>query len=401
MDTMTDFDTLIDRRGSGALKYDALLERFGRDDLTPLWVADMDFATPGFILDAIRDRLDHPVMGYTVEHPDYRPAIIDWLRSLHGVEVRPEWLSFIPGIVKGIAMAINCFLSPEDKVVVMPPVYHPFYLVPRAAGRQVVWNPLVREKDDYLRMDLEGLESLLDKDSRIRMLILSNPHNPVGIVWSRKDLKRLAEICASRGVIVISDEIHSEMVLPKTIDKGKRHVPFYDVSDAARACSITFAAPSKTFNIAGIVSSYSIVPDDSMRRRFYSWLKAGEMDEPSIFSPIATVAAYREGSEWREEMLRYVEGNIDMVIDCLSHKLPCVRAVRPDAGFLVWLDCKGMNVPHEKIVEYFRDKARLALNDGRMFGPGGDCCMRLNVAAPRAVIRKAIEDLCDVCLANE
>ncbi len=383
-----DFDRIIERRGSGALKTDALKERFGREDLTALWVADMDFATPPFIVDALRRRLEHPIFGYTVEPADYRPAIIDWLRSLHGVEVKPEWICFIPGIVKGIGLAINCFLKEDEKVVVMPPVYHPFRIVPEMNGREVVWWPLT---PDY-RIDFDRMEETFDP--KCKMLILSNPHNPAGIVWSREDLEKIARFCAERGVLVISDEIHSEMILPRAEKEGIRHVPFYDVSEDARRCSITFAAPSKTFNIAGIVSSYAIVPDERIREKYFTFLKANELDEPTLFAPIATIAAYREGEEWRRQMLEYVEGNIDMVEEfCRSHFGDKIRVVRPQASFLIWLDCRGLGLPQEELVTLFRDQARLALNDGAMFGPGGEGFMRLNVGAPRQVIAGALESL--------
>lgn len=391
-----DFDKIIERRGSGALKYDALEERFGRDDLLPLWVADMDFATPDFILDAIRRRLGHPIFGYTVEERDYRPAIIDWLRGLHGVEVRPEWISFIPGIVKGIGLAVNCFLKDDEKVVIMPPVYHPFRLVPEANGRKVVMNPLRETAEGRYEIDFDNLESVCD--DKCKMLILSNPHNPAGIVWEREDLERLAGFCASRGIIVLSDEIHSEMILPRAEKEGKRHIPFYAVNDAACQCSITFAAPSKTFNIAGIVSAYAIVPDDSLRRRYFSFLKANELDEPAIFSPIATIAAYREGHQWRREMLEYIERNIDFVENFCKNNIPQIKVWRPDAGFLVWLDCRDLGLPQEQLVSLVRDEAHLALNDGSMFGKEGAGFMRLNVGTPRSVLRQALNQLSQAIL---
>lgn len=378
-----DFDTIIPRHGTGALKYDALSERYGRPDLLPLWVADMDFATPPFIMEALRRRMEHPVMGYTIEPSDYRPAIIDWLRRLHGVDVRPEWLSFIPGIVKGIGLVINRFSEPGDKVIVMPPVYHPFRIVPQENGREVVWNPLRELPDGRYDIDFDHLESVCD--DRCRILILSNPHNPAGIAWSHDRLQRLAEFCHSRGILVISDEIHSEMLL-----HGRPHIPFYNVSDEARRCSITFAAPSKTFNIAGIVSSYAIVPDDELREKFYSFLTANELDEPTLFAPIATIAAYREGDEWRREMLRYVEGNIDYVHDYCAERMPLIKALKPDASFLIWLDCRGLGMSHDRLCTFFRDDCRLALNDGEMFGPGGNGFMRLNVGAPRATLTEAL-----------
>lgn len=385
MEDMYDFDAVIERRGSGALKTDALAERYGRDDLLPMWVADMDWATPGFIIEALRGRLEHPVLGYTVEPADYRPAIIDWMRSLHGVEARPEWLCYIPGIVKGIGLATDIFTDPGDSIIIQPPVYHPFRLVPEANGRRVVFNPL-RETQSGYEMDFDGLERLCA--SGARMLVLSSPHNPAGVCWDADTLGRVAAICDSHDVLVISDEIHSEMVL-----WGGRHIPFWSVSAEAARCSITFAAPTKTFNMAGVVSSYAIVPDPVLRRRFFSALEANELTEPTVFAPIATIAAYRHGDRWRRRMMEYVEGNIRYVERYCAEFLPGIKAVRPGASFLVWLDCRGLGLDHDALVGLFRDKARLALNDGEMFGPGGEGHMRLNVGAPRATVARALEQL--------
>jgi cystathionine beta-lyase len=380
-----DFDKIIERRGTGAIKTDALGKVFGKEDLVPLWVADMDFETPDFIVNALKDRLEHPVFGYTAEPEDYRPAIIDWVAGLHGWEIRKEWISYIPGIVKGIGMAINALLEKDEKVIIQPPVYHPFRLVPQRNGREVVFNPL-RETVDGYEMDFENLEAVCD--DRCRMLILSNPHNPAGITWSRKSLERLASFCHSRGIIVISDEIHADMAL-----FGNRHIPFASVSPEAAACSITFGAPSKTFNIAGIVCSYAVVPDDALRERFYRWIEANEMGSAPIFSHIATVAAFRHGAEWRRQMLDYIQGNIEFVEDFCREHIPQVRPLRPQASFLVWLDCRRLGLDREGLNRLFIDGAGLALNDGEMFSPGGEGFMRLNVGTSRAVLKDALERL--------
>ena len=384
------FDKVIDRRGTGALKLEALQPRYGDAHLLPLWVADMDFETPHFITDALRRRLEHSLFGYTVEPPDYRPTIIRWINEHHHWDVRPEWLAYIPGIVKGIGMAINVFLRPDEKVVIQPPVYHPFRLTPEGNDREVVYNPLLPLEDGRYAMDLDGLDRLLDADPKCRMLLLSNPHNPAGIVWSPETLRRLADICHRRGVLVISDEIHADMTL-----YGHRHTPFATVSDAAAACSITFGAPSKTFNIAGIVSSYAIVPDAGLRRRFFDWLRARELNEPTVFAPIATIAAFRRGETWRREMLAYVEDNIRFVEAYCRDHLPAVRPVRPEASFLVWLDCRRLGLNREQLLDLFVDKAHLALNDGEMFGMGGAGFMRLNVGTPRAVLEQAMRQLAE------
>lgn len=381
-----DFGKIVDRRGTGALKIDALQERYGNAGLLPLWVADMDFETPSFIIRALRQRLEHPLFGYTVEPEEYRTAVIEWIASHHGWMVEPEWLSYIPGIMKGIGMAVNVFVKEDEKVIIQPPVYHPFRITPQENRREVVYNPLRENEDGSYSMDFENLETVAD--GKCRMLILSNPHNPGGVVWDRETLIRLADFCYRRGILVISDEIHCDMAL-----WGNRHIPFATVSEEASACSITFGAPSKTFNIAGIVSSYAIVPDRNIRHRFFGWMKANELNEAPLFAPIATIAAFRKGEPWRREMLRYVEGNIDFVMDYCKKYLPAVKPLRPQASFLIWLDCRALKLNHDRLLHLFVNKARLALNDGEMFGPGGEGFMRMNVGTPRAVLRQAMEQL--------
>jgi cystathionine beta-lyase len=377
-----DFDKVIDRSNTGALKYEVLQERYGRADLLPLWVADMDFETPRFITDAMRERLEHSLFGYTVEPEDYKPSIIRWIKNLHGWDIKPEWINYIPGIVKGIGMVVNVFTEPGDKVIIQPPVYHPFRLTPQGNNREVVMNPLIENPDGSYSMDFEQLESI---SPDCKLLILSNPHNPAGIVWDRDTLTRLAEICYRNHLLVVSDEIHAEMAL-----WDNKHIPFASVSDMARDCSITFAAPTKTFNIAGIVSSYAIVPNDSIRRKFYTWLEANELNEPTIFAPIATIAAYNHGDNWRRQMLKYVEANIDFLVEYCEKNIPQIKPIRPQASFLVWLDCRALGLSHDLLIDLFVNKAHLALNDGEMFGIGGEGFMRLNVAEPRSVLVKAL-----------
>ena len=381
-----DFDKIIGRRGSGAVKTDALKKVFGKEELIPMWVADMDFETPDFIVEAIRKRIEHPVFGYTVEPEDFRPAIIDWIAGHHDWDVRKEWISYIPGIVKGIGMAINALLGKDDKVIIQPPVYHPFRLVPQKNGREVVFNPLKEMPDGSYEMDFENLEAVCD--CKCKMLILANPHNPAGIVWPRETLERLAAFCHAKGIIVISDEIHCDMAL-----YGNRHIPFASVSEEAAACSITFGAPSKTFNIAGIVCSYAIVPNDELRERFYGWLEASEFAAAPLFSPIATIAAFREGEQWRKQLIAYLEGNIDYVIEFCKERIPQIKPLRPQASFLIWLDCRGLSLDREALNALFIEKAGLGLNDGEMFNPGGQGFMRLNIGTPRSVLQEAMERL--------
>ena len=380
-----DFDKIIDRSGSGDLKHEVLKERYGRSDLLPLWVADMDFETPQFITDALRQRLDHSLFGYTVVPDELWTSIIQWIRDHHQWEVKREWLTYIPGIVKGIGMAINVFVKEDEKVIIQPPVYHPFRLTPEGNGRKVVYNPL-KEVNGTYEMDFEQLAEGVD--DKCRLLILSNPHNPAGVCWPKETLQRLAHFCFEHNIIVISDEIHADMAL-----FGNKHIPFASVSDEAAQISITFGAPSKTFNIAGIVSSYAIVPNDSLRRRFYTWLEANELNDPPLFSPIATIAAYTQGEDYRQQMLRYIEDNIRFVENYCREHLPKIKPWRPQASFLVWIDCRDLGLSHDALVDLFVNRAHLALNDGAMFGIGGSGFMRLNVGAPRAVLRQALNQL--------
>ena len=371
------FDTIIDRRGSGALKTDALRERFpmyrnddGKDDLLPMWVADMDFPTPDFILDAIHQRLEHPVLGYTIEPADYRPAIIDWVSSHHQWQIQPEWISYIPGVVKGIGTSLNLFTRHGDSVAIMEPVYHIFRQVIEGNGRKVVGG----------------------KEGSPAVFLLSNPHNPIGICWSREWLQELAHYCYEHHILVISDEIHADLAL-----FGHKHIPFASVSEEAAMNSITFMAPTKTFNMAGIISAYSIIPNPDIRERYYHWLDTNELSEPNIFAPIATIAAYRKGEPWRLQMIHYIEQNILFAEQYLAQHLPQVKVVRPEASFLVWLDCRALGLSHEALIDLFVNRARLALNDGEMFGHGGEGFMRMNVGCPRSLLQQALQQLCVAC----
>lgn len=380
------FDEIIDRKGTSCVKYDGLKNAYqGKENLTPLWVADMDFATPDFIVEALKKRCEHPVFGYTFDDDEYYESIQTWLDYKYHWKTEREWISYIPGIVKGIGLAVQCFTQPGDKVIIQPPVYHPFRLVPTRMGREVVYNPLKLE-DGIYKMDFEQLESLIDKDCK--MLILSNPHNPGGVVWEKEALVKLAQICSAHGILVISDEIHAEMTYPQF-----RHHPFATVSEEAAACSVTFMAPSKTFNIAGIVSSYALVPDSRIREKFYSFLEAGELNAGTIFAFTATKAAYTYGAEWLQQMRSYVIENVNFVDEYLKKNIPQIKVYRPQASFLVWLDCRELKLTQPELVQLFEDKAGLALNDGTMFGKEGEGFMRLNIGCPRSILNQALESL--------
>jgi len=379
------FSEIIDRSGTNSLKIDALKERYGRDDLIGLWVADMDFKTGDFITDSITKRCKNGILGYTIPPESYYNSIIRWVEKQYGWLIQKEWLSYIPGIVKGIAYCIQCYTKPHDKVIIQPPVYHPFRLIPSKYYRKVVCNPLIEENGKY-RMDLDGLRKIIDKDCK--MLILSNPHNPVGITWDKETLEELADICYRKYIMVVSDEIHADMCI-----FGHKHIPFATVSPKAALNSITLMSPSKTFNMAGIITSYSIIPDQEIRKSFYDYLNAGELNNGSIFAYIATQAAYEKGLSWRSQMIKYVENNILFVDKFLKENIPQIKAIIPEASFLLWLDCRELKLKQYELVFLFVNWARLALNNGAMFGQEGEGFMRMNVGTPRPILEQALIQL--------
>lgn len=381
-----DFDCVIDRHNTGCTKYDGLDQMFGRHDVTPLWIADLDFAVCPDITAALRRRLEHPVLGYSAAPDSYWQSIIDWERERHGFEITREELSFVPGVVKGIGLAVNFFSKPGDKIVIQPPVYHPFRMVIEGNGRTALENPLIMEGENY-RMDLDGLEEIVRREHPT-MMILCNPHNPIGIQWDEDTLRRVAEICRADGVTVVSDEIHGDLML-----HGRSHIPFAAVSPAAAEVSVTLGAPSKTFNIPGLVSSWMVVKNPAMRQTFYHWLEVNEFNAPVMISTIGAEAAYRHGREWLEEMLEYVEENIRFTRRYLTENVPGVVAVEPQASFLVWLDFRRLGLSQEDLMRLMVEKAHLALNDGSMFGRQGVGFVRLNVGTPRCVLREALEDI--------
>ena len=382
------FDEIIDRSGTESVKWDAVSERWGRNDLLPMWVADMDFRTPSFVMNALRKRLEHEVLGYTFACEEWYTSIINWLQSRHGWKVKREELTFMPGIVRGLAFAIQCFTEKGDKVMVMPPVYHPFFLVTEKNKREVVYSPLVLRDGQYyidfdrFRKDIQGC----------KLLILSNPHNPGGRVWTREELEQIAEICYESKTLVISDEIHADLTLPPY-----QHITFALVSEKARQNSLVFMSPSKAFNMPGLASSYCIIENKEICRCFQEYMEASELSEGHLFAYLSVAAAYSNGTEWLDQVLAYIQSNIDFTDAFLSEYIPNIKMIRPQASYLVFLDCRTLGLNQKELVDLFVDGAHLALNDGTMFGKEGEGFMRLNVACPRSVLEKALKQLKKAC----
>lgn len=383
-----DFDQVIDRHGSGALKCDALLERYGKSDVTPLWVADLDFAVCPDITEALMHRVQHPIYGYAVTSDSYWQSIIDWLSRRHDFTVTREELAFVPGVVRGVAFAVNFFTRHGDKILIQQPVYHPFKMVIEGNERVVVNNPLRLTSDGY-EMDLEHFRQVVETE-RPRMMILCNPHNPIGLQWDADVLRQVARICRENNVIVVSDEIHGDLML-----YGKSHIPFASVSDDAAAVAVTLGAPSKTFNIPGLVSSWIVVKNPELREPFYHWLEANEFSGPTQFATIGAEVAYTHGEEWLNQLLKYIEASVEAVEEFVAEHIPQIKVFRPQASFLLWLDCRQLNLSHDELVDLFVNKARMALNDGTMFGKEGEGFMRLNIGSPRKVILDSLARLSD------
>ena len=380
------FDEIIERRGTDCFKWDALKTFFGREDVTPMWVADMDFRSPDFVMEAIRKRCEHEVLGYTMPSKGYWQAVTSWLEKHYNIKTTKENLHFIPGIVAGISYALLCLTQPGDKVLVTTPVYPPFLNLPKDSGRTMVCSPLkvVRTGTSALpgrfEIDFDDFEC---KAEGCKIFIMSNPHNPAGTVWGAEVLRKIADICERHHVIVISDEIHADLTLP-----GHTHVSYSSVSNKG----ITFMAPSKTFNIAGLGSSVCYIADETLRKRFFGWLDALGVAGGNIFAFTAAEAAFAHGEEWLNQMLHYLSENVKTLEQFLKEHMPKVKAVLPEASYLAWLNFSNYGYSHKELADKLLNEAKVALNDGTTFG-GKDyeCCFRLNLGCPKSMLLDALE----------
>jgi cystathionine beta-lyase len=382
---MYDFDELIDRRGTDAVKIERCKALFGTEEVLPLWVADMDFRTPDFILDTIRKRLDHPILGYSVPPSHLNASFVKWVHDHHQWDLTVSQVGFVPGIVPALSFAVQCFTQPGDEVIVQPPVYYPFFNVIKNKNRIVVTNPL-KEVNGRFVMDFTDFEAKIT--DKTRMFILCNPHNPGGKVWSDETLKKVDEICTRHNILVVSDEVHADMV-----HRGYHHTLYATVSSTAESGSVTFMAPTKVFNMPGIVSSSYVIPNQELRTQFAHFLEAAEMNTGNLFAYLTTVACYEKGEEWRLAMLEYVQENISYVVNYLTASLPQIKPMLPEASFLLWLDCRELGMETDELHRFFALKAGLGLNKGTVFGEGGEYHLRMNVACPRKVLERAMVQL--------
>jgi len=376
------FDKEYDRAATDSLKWADRLQRCGSDEVLPLWVADMDFACPPAVVEAIEERAAHPIYGYPIRSESWYSAIASWFERRNGWKIDPSWIVYAPGVVPALNFAVQAYTEPGDKVIIQPPVYYPFPKAIVGNGRTIVENPLILEGNTY-RMDFEGLESLID--SRTRMLVLSSPHNPVGRVWKREELENLVEICFRKELVLVSDEIHSDLILGENA-----HICSASLSAQSAAITVTLTAPNKTFNTAGLTMGCAIVPDPKLRSAFAAAVGRSGINVSNIFGNVALEAAYTKGEPWLEALLVYLKGNLAFLDAYLRDKIPQLSVFPLEGTYLAWIDCRGLGLSDEALSDLFMKQAKLWIDEGTMFGTCGSGFVRINLACPRAHIAEAM-----------
>lgn len=383
-----DFDKIIDRTGTNSLKWDpeTLELMFGETDIMPFWVADMDFKVAEPIIDAVVERAKHGIYGYSKGSDTYYEAIINWTRKRFDWEINKEWIEFTPGVVPAINYFIQAFCMPGDKVLIQQPVYYPFKRAIENNGCHVVDNTL-KFNGEYYEIDFEDFEEKV-KDPKVKMFILCSPHNPVSRVWTEEELTKLGLLCLENDVLVISDEIHNDLVFT-----GYKHIMFASLSHEFAMNSVTCTSPSKTFNLAGMQASNIIIPNPKLKDKFRRVLERNGIGSQNPFSIVALEAAYNEGEDWLEELLEYLEGNIKFIHEFLAKNLPKAKLIDPQATYLGWIDLREYEEDGGRLEKLIIEKGKVALDGGTWFGQDGAGFMRLNFACPRSLLEKALKGI--------
>ena len=378
-----DFDQIINREGTNSLKYDARQSLFGRADITPMWVADMDFATPPAVTEALTNRAQHPIFGYTNYPDSLYHALINWFKHRHGWQIQRDWIMMCPGVVPTLHATVMAFAAPNESVIVQPPVYFPFFSSVINTGRQLIKNPLRLENNQYT-IDFDHLEQCA-KDARL--LLLCSPHNPVGRVWKPNELKMILKVAKKHDLVILSDEIHADLVYPE----HKHHV----LATLAEPTDhiITAVAPSKTFNIPGLGLSALIVPSPAHRKAIHQAFETMHVSAANPFSIVAFEAAYNGGETWLSALLAYLAKTRDFVTQYLATHLPQIKLIAPEGTYLLWLDCRALNLNDQELKQFFIEEVGLGLSPGTLFGDGGSGFMRMNIGAPKQVIFDALNKL--------
>jgi len=381
-----DFDEVIDRKNTSSIKYDFAVRRGKPENLLPLWVADMDFKVSGKVLDALHERIDHGIFGYSEVQDEYFEAIRDWMEKKHHWNVESRWLVKTPGVVFALAMAVQAFTDSGDGVMIQQPVYYPFSEVIEDNGRVIVDNTLYLGEDGRYHIDFENFERKAE-EFHVKLFLLCNPHNPVGRVWSLEELEKLGEICIRRDILVVSDEIHQDFVF-----EGK-HLVFASLNEELKNRTITCTSPSKTFNLAGLQISNIFIANQKLRRRFRRQVAAAGYSQLNTLGLTACEAAYRQGEEWHEQLMVYLRANITYVREFIKEKIPRVKLIEPEGTYLVWLDFRELGLTEEEREDLIIKKAGLWLDSGAMFGPVGEGFERINIACPRSILEQALGNL--------
>ncbi|HKL72246.1 MAG TPA: PatB family C-S lyase [Marinilabiliaceae bacterium] len=383
---MFNFDENIQRENTRALKLERRKMLFGREDVLPLWVADMDFAAPPAVQKAIKDRADHPIYGYTVRPTDFLDSIRTWQNKRYNWEIENSWIEFSPGVVPSLGMAVQAFTQPGEGVIIQPPVYPPFFGVVKDLNRKVVENSLV-ETDNGYEIDFDQFEEFA-ADPNNKLFLLCHPHNPVGRVWREDELRKMGEICVRHNVTIVSDEIHCDLVLFEN-----KHIPLASLSEEIADITITCMAPSKTFNLAGLSTAYLVASNVELLKAMRSQIFGLHLNMGNTFGPLALEAAYNHSEDWLEALIDYLQDNVMLVDDFLKTHLPEIKMIIPEATYLLWLDFRAWGMRSVDLRKFMSENAGLGLNDGRTFGKEGEGFMRLNVASSRATIETALNQL--------
>lgn len=380
------FDRPINREGTNCMKYDGIgALQSDYEQVIPLWIADMEFATPPFIAEAIKKRLEHPILGYGTIPDYYYESICHWFQLKYSFKPTSDEIKYIPGIVSGIYKLLECLTDKGDQVLTTPPVYHPFAQVIKNSGRNVLEAPLKLNGERY-ELDWDKLEWGM---KGAKVFLLCHPHNPGGRVWRREELERIADLAIKSNTLVLSDEIHADLTYDKLV-----HIPFPSVSENASRVGISLMAPSKAFNMPGVIGSHLYIKDVELRDKVYSYIDNNGLGLGDCFTYDAIAAAYDEGAEWLKECTRYIKDNVAYVQDFLGRHIPRVKMIIPEASFLIFLDCRGLGFSStEELNQFFIKRAGLFLNEGAMFGSGGEYFMRLNIGCPRQILTEAMERL--------
>ena len=377
------FDKIIDRTNNFSAKWSEMNKNFGTNNLLPMWVADMDFLTAPCVMEALKDRLEQGIFGYTTRPSSYNESIVNWLDNRFSWKINQEWLMFSPAVITSISLLIQNLTQKNDKIMIQEPVYSPFHSIVESNERSLVISPLVKLDDGSYVMDYEDIEAKI-KD--VKIFILCNPHNPVGRVWTREELTRLGEICLKHNVLVISDEIHSDIIL-----KNHKHTPFASISKEFRENTITCMAPTKTFNLAGLQSSFLVISNPYYYEVMDKAFSRLDIKRNNAFSLVATEAAYNYGEDWLYELIKYIEDNVDFAIDYIKNHIPQLKVKKPEGTYLLWVDFSNLNVDKKDLKNALINKGRIALSDGSSFGIGGDGYYRINLACPRSMVLEGLK----------